>query len=112
VEPAQEAVDRHRLRTVEDREQRHAPHRLEVIDERPDRGLDALVGDQRDLHEPRVLEPRGEEVDAPAAPVQEADVDLAEVVLGELAGQPLEADERPPRGRADLRHQVVEDRSS
>src|SRR6266849_460604 len=38
--------------------------------------------------------PRSEEVDALLGPVDEPDVDLAEVVLREFPGQPLEADHR------------------
>src|SRR6266496_1277854 len=46
-----------------------------------------------------ILEPGGVEVDALRRAAHEAHVDVAEVVLGELSGQPLEAPHRPGRLR-------------
>jgi hypothetical protein len=43
--------------------------------------LDALVVDERDRDEARLLDPRPEEVNALPAPVDEGDVDVSEVVL-------------------------------
>ena len=70
-----------RLGPVEDGQERDPTHRGEVIDERADERLDALVGDQRHLHPARVLQPRSEEVHAATRPIEVTDVDLAEVVL-------------------------------
>src|SRR5207344_1248767 len=54
---------------------------------------DALVRHDRHGDEPRVLQPRGEESDALRAAVDVAHVDLPEVVLRELAGEALEAND-------------------
>jgi len=81
-----------------------------VVDFVASRAAGILIGNPRDLDEARVLQARGEEVDPPPASVQEAHVDLAEVVLRELARQPLEADKRTDVRRADRRHEVVDDR--
>jgi hypothetical protein len=94
-------------RTVEHGEQRDTAERREVTHERTDEHLDLLVRHDADGDEARVLQPRGEEVDAPLAAVDEAHVDLTKVVLGELAGQTFEAhDGRAPYGACSCDHRV------
>jgi len=56
-----------------------------VLGERTAERLDALVADERHLHPARILQARGEELHALAAAVDEANIDLAKVVLGELS---------------------------
>lgn len=58
------------------------------------RAADALVVDEGDRNEARVLESRREEVDSLLASVDERHIDVAEVMLRELTGKPLEANHR------------------
>jgi hypothetical protein len=55
-----------------------------VIDERPHQGLGLLIAHDRDLGPPRVLQTRRRKVDALPRPIEEAHVDLSEIVLREL----------------------------
>src|SRR5207237_839642 len=74
-----------RLRPIEDCEERQPAECDEVPREAADDGLGALVVDERHRDEAGELEARGEEVHALRAPVDKADVDVAEVVLREFA---------------------------
>ena len=65
-----------RLRAIEDGEQRQAAEGDEVAGEAAHDRLDVLVLDDCDGDEARVLQPRGEEVDALLATVDERDVDV------------------------------------
>src|SRR5207249_3680832 len=58
----------------------------------------------------RVLEPRGEEVDPLLAPVEVAHVDLAEVMLRELARQALEPHQGGDRPWTQSAHRLVQRR--
>ena len=62
-----------------------------MIGQGADQSLHLLVRHQVDLHPPRPLQSRGKEVNLADAPVEEGHVDLSEVVLRKLPGQPLEA---------------------
>lgn len=84
-------LDGHGLRAVEDRAQRHASKGHEVVQHGPAERLRRLVADDGDLDHPRPLQPRAEEVDPLLPPVEVGHHELAEVVLGELAGEALEA---------------------
>jgi hypothetical protein len=95
-------------RAVEDGHQGQSAEGDEVAREAAHDRLDALVVDERDRNEARVLEPRGEEVNALPASVDEGDVDVPEVVLRELAGQPLEAHDGSHARRAQSSDQRVE----
>lgn len=80
-----------------------------MVDEAADDRLRRLVGGDGDLGPPAPLETAGKKVHALLGAVKKADVGLPEVVLAELAGQPLETDERTDRlVRALLGNHLVE----
>jgi hypothetical protein len=64
-----------------------------VTHQRPGECLDLLVGHQADLGPGRVLEPGGEEVDPLHPAAQEADLQVPQVVLRELARPAFETHE-------------------
>ena len=66
-----------------------------MLDHRADQRFDLLVLDEADLHPPRVLQARCEEVHPPLSPIEVRHVHVTEVVLRELAGETLEPDHRP-----------------
>ena len=68
-------------RAIEDGHQRQTAERDEVPRETAHDRLDALVVDDRDGDESRVLQSRSKEVNALLATVDEAHVDVSEVVL-------------------------------
>jgi len=80
-----------RPRAVKDGEQRYAAHRCEMGGDGPDEGLHPLVRDDGHLGIAGPFQAGGEEVDPLLGAVEEHDIDLPEVVLSELAGNPLEA---------------------
>ena len=86
--------ERHRLRPIEDREQRHPAKGREVIDQRAHERLDLLIGHDRDVDPARVLQPGREKMNPGRGPVQPPHIDLSEIVLGEFAGQAFEAHHR------------------
>jgi hypothetical protein len=99
---------RDRRRPIEHRRQRHPTHCREMPHERPRQRLDPLVRYQRDLRPARVLQARREEAHQLHAATEEADLHLPEVVLRELARDPLEAHERLHRARPSGGDQVVQ----
>jgi hypothetical protein len=82
--------------------------RGEVVDEGPGQRLHLLVRNDGDLDPPGVLEARRKEVNPSTRPVEEVHPDASEVVLRELAGQPLEAHHRTWCRRADGADHLVE----
>ena len=101
------APDHDGLGVVEHRHERHTAEHLEGVKERPYERLDAFVGDDPHVGESRELQPRGEEVEPLLRAVVVSDLDRPEVMLGELPGQALEADQRWRFGRAEHRDKVV-----
>jgi hypothetical protein len=79
-----------------------------VIDERADERLGTLVRHNRDLDPARILQPRREEMDVLALVIEEAHLDLPEIVLRKFTRQAFKPDERPDRLRPQGANQVVE----
>ncbi len=102
--------DRDALGAVEDREQRNATDRVEVLDEGARQALDTLVGNERHLDPAGVLEPRGEKVEGLFRAVEEVHVDVAEVVLRELARQSPEPHHGARAAGSQLGDEAVEGR--
>jgi hypothetical protein len=102
------AAEDDRLGIIPDSDQRDAAEGLEGGEQRPDERFFPLVGHQADVGEAAPLQSAGEEADPlpPAAGV--AHVDLSEVVLAELPGDALEADQRGDRHRPQPPHQLVD----
>ena len=70
--------------------------------------LHRLIRNQTDAHETRVLQTRGEKMDALAGPIDELHFDLAKIMLTELPGQTFETNQRLGQMRAERGDQRVE----
>jgi hypothetical protein len=70
--------------------------------------LNRFIPDQTDAHETRVLQARGEKMDALAGAIDELHFDLSKIMLTELPGQTFETNQRLGRLRAERGDQRVE----
>jgi hypothetical protein len=80
----------------------------EVVDERTHQCLRLLVRDDRHRRPARVLQARRKEMHALPRAIEEAHVDLSEIVLREFSGETLESHERPHPRRSQRRDQLVQ----
>jgi hypothetical protein len=101
-------LERNRLRSIEDSEQRKTTPCCEVLDHRAHERFDLFVLDERYLHPARVLQTRGEEVHALLSPVEETNVNVSEVVLRKLAGESFETNHRSRTLGAELLDERVQ----
>ena len=97
-----------RLRTIEYSHERQAAERNEVTSNATQDRLDSLVFNEGDAREPRVLQTGREEVHALLPTVDEPYVNVPEVVLRKLAGEPFESHHGRRARRPEPRDQRVE----
>src|SRR5262249_14227035 len=102
------ARDHHGLGIVPDRDERDPAERLEGVQQPADQRLLPFVRHQDHVDNAAPLEPAREEVDALDRPRAIADVDLAEVVLAELAGHALEPHQRGDDRGSQPAHELVD----
>jgi hypothetical protein len=79
-----------RLRPIEDALQRSSTPAGQMLGQGSYQTLDRFIRDQTDAHEKRVLQARGEKMDALASAIDELHFDLSKIMLTELPGQTLE----------------------
>src|SRR6266851_3276620 len=97
-----------RLRPIEDALQRSSTPAGQMLGQGSYQTLDRFIRDQTDAHETRVLQARGEKMDALAGAIDELHFDLSKIMLTELPGQTFETNQRLGRLRAERGHQRVE----